>query len=108
MEALFESGTEAVVRMPRLSGTRCGVKPTTTGLPDRAASSCSISGVCRWVPMPYACTFSLASAKRYMGSTDRPCAPAPVTPDLPSITMPSARPRPALSSGAVARIAPMA
>ena len=43
------SGTDAVVKSPRLRGTRCGVKLTTTAVPASADSSCSISGVWRWL-----------------------------------------------------------
>ena len=42
------------------------------------------------------------------GSVFRPWAPAPVTPDLPSMTIPAVDPQPLLSRGAMARMAPIA
>ena len=50
--AVAASGTEAVVSNPRLSGTKCGVKLTRTGLPASPDSSCSISGVWRCEASP--------------------------------------------------------
>ena len=56
------SGTDAVVKSPRLSGTRWGVKATRSGAPASAAQllldlrACAGGRRC-----PYACTFSLAS-----------------------------------------------
>src|SRR3546814_2671298 len=44
--------TVAVTSSPRFIGTRCGVKPTVTAAPARLPLSCSISGMCRWRPMP--------------------------------------------------------
>ncbi len=36
-------------RIPRLTGSRCGVKLTVTGLPAKSLKVCSISGVWRWL-----------------------------------------------------------
>ena len=44
------SGAEQVARMPRLIGTRVGVKLTVTGPPAACDRFCTISGVCRCTP----------------------------------------------------------
>ena len=81
-----------VEKMPRSIGIRCGVKTTDTGPPATSDSTCSISGVCRWLPTAYADTLSLHSGKWAVSFGVRP---APDTPDLLSMMMPvgSTRPR---------------
>ncbi len=88
--------------MPRVMGTRCGVKSTCTVSPATRPRACSISAVCLCVSRPYALTCSFASEKRLVAFSDRP---APDTPEQASTTIPTGSTRPAASRGASARLA---
>jgi hypothetical protein len=84
-----------VERMPRSSGTRCGVNVTSR------PRNWIISAVWRWPKSPYAATLPWFSQKcvRSEGAL-----PAPDTPDFASMmTSPPSRSRPASASGCRAR-----
>jgi hypothetical protein len=98
---LLVSGAEQVARMPRLIGTRVGVKLTLTGAPAAWERFCTISGVCRWTPpTPYALTEPITSLPIRFGLAD---LPAPLVP-LAATTTTSGVTRPAASAGAIARV----
>ena len=96
--------------MPRGIGASVGVKDTVTGADAGhgpfGRRACSISGVCRCVPATeYADIDPITSLASRSGRGERP---APDVPEAATITMSDGSTRPAVSSGARARIAAVA
>src|SRR5690606_25102594 len=90
--------TEAyeAARMPRVIGTRCGVKVIATGRPAACDSTCSTSGTCWWRLTLYAFRFSFTSEKWTPIDSPRP---APDTPDLASTMIVAGSIQPAATAG---------
>src|SRR3954464_12189234 len=94
-------GAEQVARIPRLIGTRVGVKLTLTAVPAACDRFWIISGVCRCTPpTPYALTEPMTSLPSRFGFGD---FPAPEVP-LAATTTTSGSISPAASAGASARV----
>src|SRR3954454_22552359 len=94
-------GAEQVARIPRLIGTRVGVKLTRTGVPAACDRFCIISGVCRCTPpTPYALTEPITSLPSRWVFAD---FPAPEVPEAATTTT-SGVTSPAASAGAMARV----
>jgi hypothetical protein len=87
--------------MPRGIGTRTGVNDTLTSASVRPPRFWMISGVCRWVPTPYAATEPITSEPSRCGFA---ALPAPEVPDAATTTMPPGSTIPAATAGASDRV----